>query len=251
MAWLDSEYLIAIAIGFLWSIQTCGIGYILIFYLLHECYIASRIKVFGIATTGVIIGTSHQRQPNLNESENEQSDDEYFVHYEFQLNPPYREPTWKDKIKISETYYQECKKGQIVRIIFDPITRNSDFYYEGYRKTLCSCDAICFCFIIPFPIASIVTAIYYSFSYHLISGLSCIAFGLVISVPICIYLCKRRNTFCYRFKWKDDIGISRHKSIQDIKDTFNRNQSIHSSPDALYKHSMHHIYENEPCFHVG
>ncbi len=49
----DSQFLISVVIGLLWSIQTTCIGYILIFYLLHECYIASRIKMFGVSTTGI------------------------------------------------------------------------------------------------------------------------------------------------------------------------------------------------------
>eukprot|EP01084_Bolivina_argentea_P238435 400574_1 len=229
MSVLDIDFLLQMAIGLLWSIQTCGIGYILIFYLLHECYIASRLKLFGIPTTGLITGTSFLHS--------DESGDEYFVHYKFSTNPPYPNPCWTSKIKISKSYYGECKKGESIRIIFDPNTRNSDFYYDGYRKHICSkCDILCFCFIIPFPITSIFTAIYYSFNYNIISGISCIIFGLLISIPVCIYLCKRRNTFCYKFKFKHspyNIGISKQKSLKDIKDTINKNHSFHSNQNSF------------------
>eukprot|EP01083_Nonionella_stella_P070137 187497_1 len=246
MSLLESDLVIPIAIGLLWSIQTCGIGYILIFYLLHECYIASRIKLFGVTTTGIITGTSHQS--NL---ESDDQEHEHFVHYEFSINPPYPRPTWNAKQKISQSYYTQCKKGEVVRIIFDPVTRNSDFYYDGFRKNICSkSDAFCFCFIIPFPIVSIVTALYYSFNYDLISGIACIAFGLILSIPTCIWLSHRRNTFCFRFKFKEserEMGISKHQSIQDIKDTIHRNKRAHSHLEVSdIQHILNEKVEPQP-----
>ena len=250
MSLIDSEYVIPIAIGLLWSIQTCGIGYILIFYILHECYIQSRIKLCGIRTTGVITGTSHEYR-----DDNDQTD-EYFVHYKYQLRPPYVKPTSDGKIKISETYYNKCRNGETVEIIFDPHTMNSDFYYDGYSnlKNVCSKrDTLFFCFIIPFPITSIISAIYFSFNYDIISGIACIGFGLCVSLPVCTWLCWRKNTFFFSSKWKNSehhIGISKHQSIQDIKDTFNKNANIHSNKNSMddndrnnNKHSMIEIVD--------
>ena len=107
MSLSDTEYLIPIAIGLLWSIQTCGIGYILIFYLFHEFYIQSRIKLFGKISTGIITGTSRESIDSVGSDNNHHKREEHFVHYTFQLNPPYSDPIWSDRIKINEAYYNK------------------------------------------------------------------------------------------------------------------------------------------------
>ena len=180
-------------------------GFIVMFMNIFSNYLALRLKYHG-QPSSAIITSKHKEQS--------EDTDVYIIKFKYTIN----EIEYKGKSSISPDDYSRYQINQQIDIIYDPdnpINSDCDKQVEG--SIWCGVIAS-FIFSFVFGIGAIIGCCFGSkLTVHSDQTseaiLGTLGFGIIVSIPYCLYKCCKYQVFCFKCLNKDSIGQSTQNEV--------------------------------------